>query len=120
MPPSWWSSGLWIPAMFLVPLILGLASLVIVRVLRKLRAQAKRKREDPARCAKCGYSLEGLDIPRCPECGALRGFTVPLDQLGLTEHEVRKGFARRRQERPSTDESSPPDNPSPPDDAPPA
>lgn len=50
-------------------------------------------------CVNCGYPLKGLDIPRCPECGALRGFTKPLDELGLTEEEIREGFARRKRER---------------------
>ena len=48
------------------------------------------------RCANCGYPLEGLDIARCPECGALRGFKKPLHELGLTEKEVRDGFERHR------------------------
>ena len=43
--------------------------------------------------------MKGLDIPRCPECGALRGFKKPLTDLGLTEEEIRAGFARRRRER---------------------
>jgi hypothetical protein len=57
-------------------------------------------------CANCGYSLTGLDIPRCPECGALRGFKKPLTELGLTEDEVREGFARRRRQRESRQDSS--------------
>ena len=54
------------------------------------------------KCANCGYVMEGLSMPRCPECGALRGFKVPLDKLGLSEDEIRAGFeatARRRTDR---------------------
>jgi len=25
--------------------------------------------EKPGHCSECGYSLKGLDTPRCPECG---------------------------------------------------
>lgn len=40
-------------------------------------------------CLCCGYNLTGLDIPRCPECGVLRGFQVALTDLGLSEAELR-------------------------------
>jgi predicted RNA-binding Zn-ribbon protein involved in translation (DUF1610 family) len=33
-----------------------------------IRSRAARK-FDPARCATCGYLLEGLDAAMCPECG---------------------------------------------------
>ena len=75
------------------------ALIVTMRVRRHQQAVwAAQQREDGDRpvCAKCGYSLAGLELPRCPECGALRGFNVPLEALGLTEEEVREGFARRR------------------------
>ena len=56
-------------------------------------------------CQRCGYDLRGLEIPRCPECGALRGFRVPLEQLGLTEEEVRRGSDRRRHDPSERDEA---------------
>jgi hypothetical protein len=65
------------------------------------RRSARRAEMGVTRCAKCGYPLEGLELPRCPECGALRGFKTPLNELGLTEEEIREGFARRRRERES-------------------
>lgn len=63
------------------------------RVLRK--AQHERQLEGFL-CASCGYIVAGLELPRCPECGALRGFKVPLDQLGISEQELRELHARKR------------------------
>jgi hypothetical protein len=85
--------------------LLGLAAiLAAVHLLRRYRRSRRRASEggtevDEPRCANCGYPMKGLEIPRCPECGALQGFKKPLDELGLTEQEVREGFARRRRER---------------------
>jgi hypothetical protein len=71
----------------------GLLALVLVVFVRRwLVARALRRRENAAdeeRCFSCGYSLRGLELPRCPECGALRGFDVPLSQLGIGENELR-------------------------------
>jgi len=61
--------------------------------------RARRAEKGVGTCANCGYPLKGLDIPRCPECGALRGFKKPLTELGLTEEEIREGYARRRRKR---------------------
>ena len=69
-----------------------------------------RHTNDTVKCARCGYSLTELEIPRCPECGALRGFTKPLSALGLAEEEIREGFARqkaRREQQPAPDEEEP-------------
>lgn len=71
----------------------------------RLRAWMLRPKKAPdtaARCAGCGYELAHLEIPRCPECGALRGFKRPLDELGLTDEEVRSGFERMRKLRSSS------------------
>ena len=64
---------------------------------KKPRDDIRRAKENGALCAGCGYNMEGQAIPRCPECGALRGFTTSVDQLGLTEEEIRKGFERKRE-----------------------
>jgi hypothetical protein len=84
---------------------IGAAALAALMALRKKRdlwlrrKRAERAEREAGRCANCGYSLEGLEIPRCPECGTLPGFRKPLDELGLTDEEIREGFARRRRER---------------------
>ena len=86
-------------------LLLALAAIVAaVRLLHGYRRSRRRASDggievDEPRCANCGYPMKGLEIPRCPECGALRGFKRPLHELGLAEQEVREGFARRRRER---------------------
>ena len=73
---------------------------------RSVRGRGKSASEpEEIKCSKCGYSLHGLEIPRCPECGALRGFRVPLEQLGLTEEEVRRGSDRRRHDPSERDEA---------------
>ncbi len=74
-------------------------------------ARAEAGPEDVPRCARCGYDLSRLEYPRCPECGALRGFKVPLEQLGLTDEEVRTGFKRQREIRQSPDEAGGPTPP---------
>ena len=84
--------------------ILTMALAAMIGVRKRLnrwhqRRRAWRAEKRVGKCANCGYPLKGLDIPRCPECGALRGFKKPLTELGLTEEEIRAGFARRRQER---------------------
>jgi len=42
-----------------------------------------------ARRCRCGYSLAGLDMPRCPECGRAVGFDRTFEDLGIAEAEVR-------------------------------
>ena len=69
------------------------------RAWKTTRDEIRNAKDSGKLCAACGYSMEGQPIPRCPECGALRGFTIPVDQLGLTEEEIRKGFERKREAR---------------------
>ncbi len=73
-------------------LVLAIGAYLYSRRLKRLTA------DRPAHCANCGYDLSQLDLARCPECGALRGFTVPLTDLGLTEAEIRAGFGKRRRD----------------------
>lgn len=47
-----------------------------VRLPYNLRKRREKLRIDGSRCVRCGYSLQGLEEPRCPECGT--GFTDAL------------------------------------------
>ncbi len=115
MPTAYtWFNSPWLAVFgaFLVFVLLpfGLLFLVaLARAARRWRA-ARRVRDGISFCVRCGYDLRGLDLPRCPECGVLRGFTVPLEDLGLTETEIRAGFARMRARR----AADPGSHPSPP------
>jgi hypothetical protein len=91
-------------ALITVLLVVVLATLLIYRHTRRwLRLGMKKTNE--TRCARCDYDLTGLDLPRCPECGTLRGFDVPLTDLGLNEQEIRDGTRRRRRERAAREQS---------------
>ncbi len=69
---------------------LGMAS--IIAGLRLLRSKPKAvPSESPVSCKHCGYNMQGLTLPRCPECGCLPGFDVPLEALGLTEEDLNSG-----------------------------
>lgn len=99
-----------VSALLVLLVVLGVGH-SIWRARRQRRARAERAEADRPRCAGCGYDLSGLEFPRCPECGALRGFTVPLEELGLTDEEVRAGFKRQREIRQTPGESSGPTPP---------
>ncbi len=85
---------------------LVLVAVMILRLIvvgRVWRRWLTAERPPEVRCHACGYDLRGQHRPRCPECGALYGFRVPLDSLGVSEHELRAAHEarqRRRQERP--------------------
>ena len=92
------------PIVELVALVLAVSGAIwIIRALRRRSREWKNTRDEirdakasGKLCAACGYNMAGQPIPRCPECGALRGFTTSVDQLGLTEEEIRSGFQRKR------------------------
>ena len=93
----------WMPA---IVLALVFVMLLVYRIWRR-RMLALARTESPVirfenlECQKCGYPLKGLEIPRCPECGALAGFATSAAELGISETELRRGFAKtkRRRER---------------------
>ncbi|MBN1514635.1 MAG: hypothetical protein JXB13_21650 [Phycisphaerae bacterium] len=61
-----------------------------VLLLRPDRPATSAKRsEEGARCLRCGYSLQGLTVPRCPECGTLRGFKQSFEELGIRKEELK-------------------------------
>jgi hypothetical protein len=71
-----------------------------------------RKRKDAVaesvRCLRCGYSLDNLEVPRCPECGTLRGFEVPMQELGLTEDDLKGRSSRGSTQTESTSSADQP------------
>lgn len=74
-------------------LVLALASWWLVRrAMRSYRNRVRRRWQDlnRARCLRCGYDLTSLNVPRCPECGALRGFTRSAAELGIDERDLRR------------------------------
>lgn len=90
--------------------VLGVIALIgALYGIRYLRSFGRRSRDKAAsqaeKCARCGYTTAGLSMPRCPECGALRGFKVPLHALGLTEEEIRTGFAESARRRSGADQA---------------
>lgn len=90
---GWWATarygrpiGLSIGALGVVMLLIPLAlTLLLLR-----GAATGRSDDDPTRvCRRCGYEMIGLPQKRCPECGALTGFTRSAEELGIDEHEIR-------------------------------
>ncbi len=70
-----------------------------VSIMRMVRAKNRRRGLlAEVRCS-CGYLLEKLEVPRCPECGCLVGFRdVKLADLGLNEEQVRAYRENRKRE----------------------
>jgi hypothetical protein len=90
-----------------VAVLAFVACWLALRILRRrLIGPSERSKQPKVVCSKCGYDLRGLDVPRCPECGTLRGFDVPLDELGLTEEEIRTGCERQRRRRTASNAES--------------
>jgi hypothetical protein len=50
---------------------------------------------DPQECCPCGYILENLSMPRCPECGRVIGFNATAEELGLTDEELLRAHAAK-------------------------
>ena len=69
------------------------ATVCVLGILRRvlmgqsLEKKRRRREENRLRCQHCGYDLRGLNYPRCPECGTIRGFDMPIDELPLTDEE---------------------------------
>lgn len=90
-----WSNAYlpWLLATVFAVVGVGIATIVLLRtvVKRQMRKHILKAltEEVVPKCARCGCDLRGQNYPRCPECGTLRGFDVPMDDLPLTEEERR-------------------------------
>jgi hypothetical protein len=81
---------------FQIGLILALfvAAIGVMRTLRNIRKSSPDR--NIRRCV-CGYRLENLQVPRCPECGVLIGFKdLKVADLGLTEEDLLDHARKRR------------------------
>ena len=91
----------------LLVLILAVAGFFIgIRLCNRL---VFRKRPPPPageRC-KCGYPLDHLLVPRCPECGRVIHFDATPEQLGLTDEHLRQAQAARERRKQADAQQSP-------------
>jgi hypothetical protein len=73
----------------IVALPVGIVTIVLAPFAWR-RGNATTDRSAERTCMRCGYDMRGLPVPRCPECGCLYGFTEPMENLGITEEELRR------------------------------
>lgn len=90
--------------MALLSLLLTFLSLIFVilvwvsRVLGRPVIPKPGGTNPPPRCA-CGYPLENLDVPRCPECGRIVGFHATAEDLGLSYEQLQRVQAAQQHRR---------------------
>ena len=83
----------------LIGSVVGFALFIAVMRSLRWRRELRRRLSDQTRLCGCGYNLNGLAVPRCPECGRVVGFDKTFAELGLSEREVRDAMARRAARR---------------------
>ncbi len=72
----------------IVLLVIVVGSVILLILIRRTIIKRRQRAKDlmnRATCQRCGYDLRGLEVPRCPECGALRGFTKTAAEMGIEE-----------------------------------
>ncbi|HEY0008282.1 MAG TPA: hypothetical protein VGB55_06140 [Tepidisphaeraceae bacterium] len=84
---------------FFVVILVG----TLTRRSRFLRQPRKRREDDEVvkdllEC-RCGYRLDNLQLPRCPECGKVVGFDATAEELGLSEEELFRAAQKRRERK---------------------
>jgi hypothetical protein len=84
--PLWWLGGMVLASAFVIVMAVVTLRTVVKKRMKQEILEAAREPFVPL-CYKCGYDMRGQVFPRCPECGALLGFTVSTDQLPLTSEE---------------------------------
>jgi len=65
---------------WIVAVVVAIAVVVLVVVLARMRAKDRERNDGRLRCARCGYVVEHLEIPACPECGSVTGFKRSFDE----------------------------------------
>jgi hypothetical protein len=69
-------------------MILGVAAVVAARRFYAYRRAVGRQDDKERKCV-CGYILQGMSLPRCPECGRAVGFDKTFEELGVRPEELR-------------------------------
>jgi len=90
---GWWAVPVISRPIGVAVIALGVIMLIIpvAQTLLLLRGTTQRDHDtDPTtHCQRCGYDMTALPKKRCPECGALTGFTKSAEELGIAEDEIR-------------------------------
>ena len=89
----WWQDIvplMWMVLFAIFALIVLIGVMSWIRTLRRNRAlrESGGASEASLRCRACGYIVEKLDLPRCPECGAAIGFRKSFSELGVSDAEL--------------------------------